>query len=948
MLTPQEMDAVLNCGATKAGERLVVGDEPVTFSEAPTELGRDGFSINRRDGKAEIEASTQIARTAAVQELVDMQAAGQAELTRKLRFGTRIYKLEFQMDVDRPLSILDIDDEYWNAICQRLVRQHFNGLVLYLTHHPFEGLLDYDEFPEATTASAGTRRLLREKMRRMFAICHGYGIRTFIQHYLTYYPTRFSMAHGLPFREEPPKDGSVPHYGQGMALKNSYHPAIWDYSKYIYRRLFELVPELDGLYMNYEQAPNCADFVKEVVLPTLNALEKKPVLFHRLWCMTSASGLCDIIEQYSGESIVGHKISESTDSYVYPVADSRISEWKAKFEKRGLDVEFCYLLGPCHNCATNISTNIWSDPEFVYTILQSAADQGTDGISFHSIINLLEAQLEPETSRFPDLREHAKLVQFHLSSAVDFVRGGSFDEERIIAMHADHFGLDPRQARTVYEVLRDSSRAIIQFMLQFPITAREGYSVDADRLLAQHPFFHLPVNELFNDLHLQDKRHLWCWLNKRLPSRPYPDDFENLIDYVDPEKPKTERNPDVLSREIMELGSTALEKAQSVAAVMGDLFASAISHNRYRATCCYHDMQAALSLYRLYFAEDIEGARAGVQQALHEYREYQNQIDKNGNVGLLMRHGPDPKPGIEALERLQTHLNGDVEFGAFRTYARSKKTYNDIRRCVRPWRAYSEASISKARELLEEAHGIAEGALQAVKGAPNEEHVRHWAKWLEHELDCINPPGFICGESRSEWQPMVHDNCFGYGSFGWQDFLSFFERADYDKGLDVKCAVGTNGESLSVYVREDGVQDMEARKAHWARFEFTGDQVFFIRLLVDCTGQGRELKFLEITPEGKMAFITDYEIDEDEVIVPWHHRIADEVDTNFSSDANSWEIEIKVPFSLLGHKPGKGDKWLLNIAGATALLPNHSTAWCKSYELGPGNRSRMGTLVFGL
>lgn len=408
--------------------------------------------------------------------------------------------------------------------------------------------------------------------------------------------------------------------------------------------------------INFEAAPVSSEFMREVFLPTLASLPRPPNLFFRLWYMYNPRELCDWIEQYPGHCMVGHKIVETMDAYNYPAVDSRIRDWRKIFESRGLKVEWNYIMGPCHNCGSNISRRLWSDPEFIYTLLAKARAAGADGINFHTVYELLADCFESSPVVDSDERAIASLNRFHLEAFVDFVRGGAFDEHRIVTWHAHHFALDRRDAWRAYRVLRDTSRAEILHLLQFPLTTHEGYAVDARRQLSQHPLFHPPVNFLLNNQYRQDPHHLWCYLNKTVKDRSYPDDFQPLIDYADPTKKKTKRNPARLASEMEHLGTRAFLGAKRLRRHMGGRFVEEVASNQRLAAVCAHDIRAGIALFRLYFASGRAAALNHVRRAIAELKAVKRIVDAYGPPSIHMHEGHDPDPDIKALRRLQRHL----------------------------------------------------------------------------------------------------------------------------------------------------------------------------------------------------------------------------------------------------------------------------------------------------
>ena len=60
----------------------------------------------------------------------------------------------------------------------------------------------------------------------------------------------------------------------------------------------------------------------------------------------------------------------------------------------------------------------------------------------------------------------------------------------------------------------------------------------------------------------------------------------------------------------------------------------------------------------------------------------------------------------------------------------------------------------------------------------------------------------------------------------------------------------------------------------------------------------------------------------------------------------SWDLEFRLPFNEIGAEPSPGDVWLMNVASNSPVARNHGVSWCQGYEVGAGNPSRMGRLVF--
>ena len=516
-------------------------------------MGRDGFRIARARGYATIAAASRAGRLSALLALASMQREKRRTLTRRLRFNHRNYKFELPMRMQGHRSIANHTEEFWMGLCRELVRRHFNGVVFYIGMDPFQAFLDFDRFAEFSSVPSRSRRAFRDRFNMILGVCRRFGLETIVQQYITHIPGKAGAACGLPFSA--PQDRS-------SVFSDFKHPRVYAFLRYAYARLFDLCPGIDRLLLNFESAPVSSEFLHEVLVPALSRLDRPPALFFRLWYMTNPRVLCDVIERYPGHCMVGHKIMDTMDAYNYPAADPRIVEWREWFQRRGLDVEWNYLMGPCHNCGSNISRRAWSDPEFVHVLLRRALQLGADGINFHTVRELLANEYPSAPVIDDEERAWASLNRPHLDGMVDFVRGRAFSEPRTVARAAERFGIDARRAGPVHRMLRDSSRAQLLPLLQFPLTTHEGYAVDARRQLSQHPLFHPPANVLLNHQEREDPHMYWCFVNRTRRAGSYPENMQTLIDYVDPEQPTLRQHPAALADRMERLGEKSWRTAR--------------------------------------------------------------------------------------------------------------------------------------------------------------------------------------------------------------------------------------------------------------------------------------------------------------------------------------------------------------------------------------------------
>jgi len=294
-----------------------------------------------------------------------------------MEFKSFIYKYELPLGSD---ALFERDDDYWECLCDGIASRGFTGIVFYAGYHPFSKVLDYKNMPEAAEGSARNRTRTRNRLNQILAIAKKYNLQTFIQHYVMHFTANLAKSAGLNIK-----------LGSYARLAGYDVPAVRDYCRYCYREIFKQCPDLDGLYFNFESVSSVCKHVTETAIREANKMKKKPIFFYRLWGMLDPEGMNKVVKAYKGRSIFGHKIPERADVYHMPVADSRVREWK----KAVPGIEFAFLAGPCHNCATNIEAQVWADYDFMQTMLADAKAKGADSISFNSSQDLLSPRMQP-------------------------------------------------------------------------------------------------------------------------------------------------------------------------------------------------------------------------------------------------------------------------------------------------------------------------------------------------------------------------------------------------------------------------------------------------------------------------------------------------------------------------------------------------------------------------
>ena len=144
-------------------------------------------------------------------------------------------------------------------------------------------------------------------LRMIFGIARAYGLRTFIQHYVGHMP------------EKPAELIGAKATGlEQTRMANIAHPLVEDYSRYIYRRTFEILPELSGLYFNFESSNNAADFVRDCAYAAFRGMKRRPDIVYRLWDFAVLPEMVKLVKLYwrwGGRVTLGHKVMDRSDAY---------------------------------------------------------------------------------------------------------------------------------------------------------------------------------------------------------------------------------------------------------------------------------------------------------------------------------------------------------------------------------------------------------------------------------------------------------------------------------------------------------------------------------------------------------------------------------------------------------------------------------------------------------
>ncbi|MFB3892954.1 MAG: hypothetical protein ACE15C_13125 [Phycisphaerae bacterium] len=923
------------------GDHFHVGDMPVRLGPLKGAKGPDDYAIIF-DGKAavDVRSNTAVGTIAGLLRLGEQLRAGATkDITQRLRFRTRNYKHEVRLDPHSPRSIIKYTDDTWEELCRRVVASQFNGIVLYAGYHPFEYLLEYNEYPDLIPHGAAERTAIRKAVSRGLAIAHRYGLKTFIQHYVSHFPPRLGEKLGLI---------------TGGRFSDVDHPEVDEYCRYCYREIFRQLEDLDGLYFNYESAQSNWEHVMRTAVQEFNRFKgprERPIMVHRLWCFTDIEGMRLLIKAYKGRTILGHKISDTNDTYFLPVADSRVMDWKKAL---GKNIEWMFLVGPCHNCGTNLCDQLWGDYDFVHKMLADAQKKGADSISFHTVNEFFSPDVpDPRDAFAGHEKAMARFNMMHLAAAVDYVNGRSMKPAQRAAALAARVGVEAKAGTPLLKAVETSSQSVLLTFQQFCFgSSYEGFMNPGRYSFIQEPFYYQTAtghNNQATSLVWQAKMIRGSWIDKTIDVKVTPDNYLGyIIDHVDPKGKKATCNPqkvaDLLGKSVDE-SLAALKKYRKAAGdEEADRLAPYIQQNALLGRYVRHEILAAVQLYSLYFAKARPAVVTAIKKGLAELKEAQAAVPERESQQFkilsrvaLFWNGPDATPLITAGEELlKLAESTDFPFDAWRAYVESRRCYNEVRRYIRPHRCQNRKSIAWAAKCLKASIAAGRKALAALAGPKNETfsaNVRAWLAFVENELARTAIPKATCTTTSPEaFLPLQHDDCFRSGENFIEDFIGFFRPFDYLRKADMSFGLWRTSTELVVAFRECGI-DSAQRRGQWEGHK-GGSDAFVERIHLDVEGKGRSDDMLIVWPMGKSVS---------------YNRVPNApVRTEFVCDATSWQTTAYIPFSLITRrKPAKGDVWGFNITGNPAILKNHNYTWAPQYdEDSGGNPVLFGKVTF--
>lgn len=852
-----------------------------------------------------------------------------------LRFRTRNYKHEVMFNPASPRFVGNYTDEIWEAVCRHAAALGFNGLVLYgSARHPFQYILDYRAFPEAACQPVRVRNAVRASLRRGLAIAQRHGLTTYLQHYVTEFTPALAKHCGIRTTDR---------------VAGIDHPQVDRYLRYCYGEIFRALPDLNGLYFNFESSGSAAEHVRRIAIPVLNRLRRPPVAVFRLWNFTEVDGLRRIRSEYCGRVIVCHKISDTNDVYYLPVADSRVREWKRLLP----GLEWMFEIGPCHNCGTNLCDQLWADYDYVQQLLTDAVAKGADSISFHSVNEFAAPDLPAGTGPF-SVRERtlAGFNMLHLQAVTDFFHRRRMTRSQRAAALARRVGVPVPAGRDLLDAITESSQLVLLAYQQFCYgSAADGYLHRGRHSHIQEPFFFYPATELNN----QASRPMWnvgrpghAWLDKRFDTEVAPENLlQYIIDFVDPSKSKAVRNPLRIAarmrRHMDEAQASWVRYRKSAGRDAADALAPYLRENAALGEVVRHEILAAIRLYRVYFAAgrarvliDLKKGLAELRAAAALLADPADPVVKPLSRVLLLDRGPDVRPEVEGVSRLLRHLRRqDFPWEAFRLFVASRRLYNEVRRVILPGRQHDVRTITAAMRCLSPATAKARQALVLLEERRQPvlaQRVRDWLVFLESERKGVKPPEVVCaGRAVAAFLPLRHNHCFRRGESCMDDFLGFFEPMDYLRASGLSVRVYRTARELVVTLREDSA-DAADRPQRWELFKNdTSSTPFVMMVHLDPENQGAHAHTLIVWPKG--------------VSVSIRRRNNVRARTAFSVGAGFWQTTVAIPFALLERPPPRrGEVWGFNITSNPFLAAQREYTWAPQYDT--RNPKLFGKLLF--
>ena len=122
------------------------------------------------------------------------------------------------------------------------------------------------------------------------------------------------------------------------------------------------------------------------------------------------------------------------------------------------------------------------------------------------------------------------------------------------------------------------------------------------------------------------------------------------------------------------------------------------------------------------------------------------------------------------------------------------------------------------------------------------------------------------------------------------------------------------------------------RRRLWREWRDTPSASFVMRVHVDVEGKGRNHQTFIVWPMGES--------------VSAGTRPHVPARTAFASHARGWEMTVRLPWSLLGRRPKKGETWRLNVTSNPSFERNRQFTWAPQYDASSGNPLLFGRIRF--
>jgi len=931
-----------DCIKSKAGDVYLALNEKIPNT---------GYMIEREGKDFGIAASTQLGLMSGILNLAKAieEERNPAE-TIFPRFISRFYKHEVALAPHEGghRYVGDLDEEFWKGYTKALVRNHFTGMTFYAGYHGFEYFLDYNEFPEAPEPDKAQRAKTLAGLKRAYGTARAFGLTTMLQHYVTHFPKGLVAAYKLPLELCEVDDGRL------AAFK---HPVVDEYSRYIYRRTFEILPELSGFYLNFESSSNSKEFVQRCLFPEMKAAKHPVELLYRLWDFNALPEMVELVKSTPGRVRLGHKVMDRSDAYYYPKADPRVLEWKKALPK----TEFTFLIGPCHNCATVQSSKMWADADFMHKLLADVQKKGADSFSFHTVFELMAPEINWKEMVGERERDMALLNRGHLEAVVDYVRGVKTTPALESKRLSERIGVDTKKATLVRKAVLDGSQISLLWLQQHHNTsAYDSYLRPGWFSTYQEPFYFLPMTCVNDDPWLPPSVET-AWLNRSMKFKNIPEDVQSVVDYVNPKKKKVKRHPAYMAATLEACAKNGLAAAQkaagkSPAGTMATLVAEA-TRNYHWGMRIAGEIHVAINLFSIIFAKSKAQAVKDAEKGLAEMKkllDHEQKDDKLSARHIPLLEEPRTEQDIASLEKFIAHMKAaDFPYQAFAEYMQSHLAYGEIRRKVRGLRYVDKKTEQSISKQLKEAVQHAAAAVKILEKAGKQslaDNVRNWLDYVTVELKEVKTPTMDVplaeAVGRNEgFIRMRHDQCFRYGEYFIDDMDGFFVTRDFLRIEPVWFKVAYDKEGLVVSLKEEKI-DINQRFARWKMYRGSGSDQATEILFVDREGKSRHLEGFFITSEGKMLYKRE---------ITWHARqhmsVKESVrlpdgKAEFTHTDTSWRLDYALPWKLLGGAPKKGEKWRFNISVCPAVDRNRVSSWSQGYDMRLGKGERYGTITF--